>query len=85
MGPEAPPQWGIIHLAVIELGMRIPPIGVTLFVLHGRSPDIPLSPDIPIRTIYRGVMPFIIADLILLALLALFAEISRWLPALLKS
>lgn len=71
--------WGIINVVVIELGMIIPPIGIIVFVLHG------LSPDIPIRTIYRGVMPFIIADLILLALLALFPEISLWLPALLKS
>ena len=71
--------WGIINVVVIELGMIIPPIGIIVFVLHG------LAPDIPIRTIYRGVVPFIVADLILLALLAFFPAITLWLPALLKA
>ena len=71
--------WGIINVVVIELGMIIPPIGIIVFVLHG------LAPEIPIRTIYRGVAPFIVADLVLLALLAFFPAISLWLPALLKA
>jgi len=69
--------WGVLNVVVIELGMIIPPIGVIVFLLHG------LSPQIPIGTIYRGVTPFIIADLLLLALLTLFPAISLWLPALL--
>ena len=74
-----PVWWGIINVVVIELGMIIPPIGIIVFVLHG------MAPDIPLRTIYRGVLPFIVADLILLALLALFPAITLWLPALLKA
>ena len=74
-----PVWWGIINVVVIELGMIIPPIGIIVFVLHG------MAPDIPIRTIYRGVMPFIAADLLLLALLACFPAISMWLPALLRA
>ena len=70
-----PVWWGIINVVVIELGMIIPPIGVIVFLLHG------LAPDIPMRTIYRGVAPFIAADLLLLALLAVFPAISLWLPA----
>ena len=69
--------WGIINVVVIELGMIIPPIGVIVFLLHG------LSRDIPIRTIYRGVAPFIAADLLLLALLTVFPAISLWLPKVL--
>ena len=72
-----PVWWGIINVVVIELGMIIPPIGVIVFILHG------MAPDIPMRTIYRGVAPFIVADLLLLALLAVFPPISLWLPALL--
>lgn len=72
-----PVWWGIINVVVIELGMIIPPIGVIVFILHG------LAPDIPMRTIYRGVAPFIVADLLLLALLAIFPSISLWLPRLL--
>ena len=73
-----PIWWGIINVIVIELGMIIPPVGVIVFVLHG------LAPDIPMRTIYRGVTPFILADLVLLVLIAVFPAIALWLPALLK-
>jgi tripartite ATP-independent transporter DctM subunit len=69
-----PVWWGIINVVVIELGMIIPPIGVIVFLLHG------LAREIPIRTIYRGVAPFIVADLVLLALLAVFPAIALWLP-----
>jgi tripartite ATP-independent transporter DctM subunit len=69
--------WGILNVVVIELGMIIPPIGVIVFLLHG------LAPQIPMATIYRGVTPFIIADLVLLALLTAFPDISHWLPKLL--
>jgi C4-dicarboxylate transporter, DctM subunit len=67
--------WGVLNVVVIELGMIIPPIGVIVFLLHG------LAPQIPIRTIYRGVTPFIIADLVLLTILAAVPAISLWLPA----
>ena len=69
--------WGIINVVVIELGMIVPPIGIIVFILHG------LAPTIPVRTIYRGVMPFIVADLILLALLTFFPNIALWLPSIL--
>jgi len=69
-----PVWWGIINVVVIELGMIIPPIGVIVFLLHG------LARDIPMRTIYRGVAPFIAADLVLLAVLAAFPAIALWLP-----
>jgi tripartite ATP-independent transporter DctM subunit len=66
--------WGIINVVIIELGMIIPPIGLIVFLLHG------LAPQIPVRTIYRGVTPFIIADMLLLVLLTLFPILSLWLP-----
>jgi C4-dicarboxylate transporter, DctM subunit len=69
--------WGIINVVIIELGMIVPPIGIIVFILHG------LAPQISIRTIYRGVTPFIIADLVLLALLTLFPSLSLWLPKVL--
>jgi tripartite ATP-independent transporter DctM subunit len=73
-----PVWWGIVNVVIIELGMIIPPVGVIVFVLHG------LAPHIPMRTIYRGVAPFILADLLLLALLATFPALVLWLPALLR-
>ena len=68
--------WGIINVVIIELGMIVPPIGMIVFILHG------LAPQIAIRTIYRGVTPFIIADLVLLALLTSFPAITLWLPGI---
>jgi tripartite ATP-independent transporter DctM subunit len=71
--------WGIINVVVVELGMIIPPIGIIVFVLHG------LAPHIALRTIYRGVLPFIAADLVLLGLLTLFPAIALALPRALKA
>ena len=73
-----PVWWGVINVVVVELGMIIPPIGIIVFVLHG------LAPQIPIREIYRGVAPFIAADLVLLAVLVAFPSLALWLPTLLK-
>jgi len=70
-----PIWWGIINVVIIELGMIIPPIGLIVFILHG------MAPDIPLRTIYRGVTPFIIADLLVLVLLTMFPILATWLPA----
>lgn len=69
--------WGIVNVVVIELGMIIPPIGIIVFILHGMAPQIPLS------KIYRGVTPFIIADMVVLLLLTLFPSIALWLPHML--
>lgn len=71
--------WGIINVVVVELGMIIPPIGIIVFVLHG------LAPHIALRTIYRGVLPFIVADLVLLALLTLVPDIALALPRALRT
>jgi TRAP-type C4-dicarboxylate transport system permease large subunit len=71
--------WGIVNVVIIELGMIIPPIGIIVFILHG------LAPQIAMRTIYRGVTPFILADLLLLAMLTLFPAIALWLPRVLPS
>lgn len=71
-----PVWWGVINVVVIELGMIIPPLGVIVFLLHG------IARDIPLGTIYRGVGPFIAADLMLLAILTIFPAIALWLPTL---
>ena len=73
-----PIWWGIINLVVINLGMIIPPIGLNVFVLQG------LARDLPLGVIYRGVTPFIIGDLVRLALLIMFPGLSLWLLTVLK-
>lgn len=73
-----PVWWGVVNMVIIELGMIVPPIGLIVFVLHG------MRPDIPLRAIYRGVAPYITANLVLLALLVAFPVIALWLPEYLR-
>ena len=65
--------WGIINLCVVETGLIHPPLGLNVFVLKS------IQPDVPIWTVYKGVFPFVIADLVKLALLVIFPSISLWL------
>lgn len=73
-----PVWWGIINVVICELGMIVPPIGINVFVIHG------LARDIPLAQIYRGVAPFVFADMFRLALLVLFPALTLWLPQALK-
>ena len=66
--------WGIAMLCVVETGMIHPPFGINVFVLKG------ITPDVSLWTIYKGVTPFVIADLVKLVLLVLFPIITLWLP-----
>lgn len=68
-----PVWWGVIMLVLINLGMMTPPIGMNVFLLNR------LAPDIGLVNIYRGVMPFILADLFRLALLILVPSLSLFL------
>src|SRR5688572_31185231 len=69
-----PIWWGVINVVVIEIGMIMPPIGINVFVLQG------MAPNIPLRTIYRGVMPFVVADIVRLLILTAFPILTLWLP-----
>ncbi|PCH97444.1 MAG: C4-dicarboxylate ABC transporter permease [Rhodobacteraceae bacterium] len=69
--------WGIINVIVIEIGMITPPIGINVMVLNT------LRRDIKLQTIYRGIMPFFIADLLRLAILVAFPVLTLWLPKML--
>ena len=69
--------WGIINIMVIEIGQITPPIGIIPFVLHG------MNPEVPLKTIFSGIIPFFIADLTWLGVVALFPALSLWLPGVL--
>ncbi len=74
----SPVWWGIVNVVVIEIGMITPPIGMNVFVLQGVSMDYPLS------TIYKGIVPFLSADIIRLAVLVIFPVLSLWLLTLFR-
>jgi tripartite ATP-independent transporter DctM subunit len=70
------PIWfGVIVVMVVTLGMVMPPIGINVFVINS------IAKDVKIETIYRGVMPFIVTDLIRLAILVAFPSLSLFLPS----
>jgi C4-dicarboxylate transporter, DctM subunit len=73
-----PVWWAIINVVIVELGLVIPPIGLVILIINA------MRPDIPLRALYRNVVPFVAADLAVLALLTLFPALALWLPALLR-
>ena len=70
------PIWfGIIIVMTVELGLIHPPVGMIVFVIKSVVQDVDFS------TIFRGVIPFIITDLIRLIILIAFPIIALWLPS----
>jgi C4-dicarboxylate transporter DctM subunit len=74
----SPIWWGIINLVVVEIGVITPPIGLNVYVLHGVAKHYPLA------TIFRGIVPFLMADAVRLSLLLVFPIISLWLLQVFK-
>ena len=68
--------FGIIVVVVTEISLITPPVGLNVFVLRG------VLGDISTGTIFRGVTPFWIVDILRLALLVLVPALSLWLPSL---
>jgi tripartite ATP-independent transporter DctM subunit len=66
--------WGIVMVVVIETGMITPPFGLNIFMLKSIA-------DAPLTTIYRGCIPFVIADLVKLAVMVLVPATVLWLPS----
>ncbi|OGA08114.1 MAG: C4-dicarboxylate ABC transporter permease [Betaproteobacteria bacterium RIFCSPHIGHO2_12_FULL_69_13] len=71
------PVWfGILVVTIVEIGLISPPVGMNLFVLST------LLPQVPTTTVFRGVLPFMAADVVRLAILIAFPAISLTLPNL---
>jgi TRAP-type C4-dicarboxylate transport system permease large subunit len=72
------PVWfGILLVVVAEVGLITPPVGLNIFVIRNQLPDIPLT------TLFRGVLPFLLADAAMIALLIMAPALALWLPSLL--
>jgi C4-dicarboxylate transporter DctM subunit len=70
------PIWfGVIIVMTVELGLIHPPVGMNIFVIKS------VVEDVNISTIFYGVIPFIITDLIRLVILIAFPIIALWLPS----
>lgn len=72
------PVWfGILIVMVVEVGLIHPPIGINLYVIRS------MMPEIPMMSIVKGVIPFIVSDLLRILLIAAVPGVVMWLPNLL--
>jgi C4-dicarboxylate transporter, DctM subunit len=71
------PIWfGVIVVLVGEMGVITPPVGVNVFVIKG------IAPQVPLHVIYRGILPFLGAIILLTAVMLMFPEIATYFPNL---
>ena len=69
------PIWfGVIMVRCMEVGLITPPFGLNIFILSGVI-------NVPVGTVYRGVLPFVLADFFHIALLCAVPALSLWLPS----
>ncbi|MDM0001590.1 TRAP transporter permease [Variovorax sp. J22P240] len=69
------PIWfGVIIVMTVELGLIHPPVGMNVFVIKS------VVKDVSFTTIFKGVLPFILTDIIRLVILIAFPIIALWLP-----
>jgi C4-dicarboxylate transporter, DctM subunit len=69
------PIWfGVIIVMTVELGLIHPPVGMNVFVIKS------VVQDVSFTTIFKGVIPFVITDIIRLVILIAFPVIALWLP-----
>jgi C4-dicarboxylate transporter, DctM subunit len=77
-GEELAIWFGILVLIVVGIGLTAPPIGLNVFVISS------IAKNVPIAATYRGVLPFILADIVRLALVVAFPALALWLVRLLN-
>lgn len=71
------PIWfGVIMVIMMEMGQITPPIGINVFVIHGVAKKY----NVKMATIYRGIIPFVLVEVLVIILLTVFPEITLWLP-----
>jgi C4-dicarboxylate transporter DctM subunit len=71
------PYWFAIIMTInLEIGLITPPVGLNLYVING------IAPDVPLRTILAGALPFVVMMVVGIVLLCLFPGVVTWLPDL---
>jgi TRAP-type C4-dicarboxylate transport system permease large subunit len=67
--------FGVLMLVVMEISFTTPPFGLLIYVMKGVAPK-----SITLRQVYMAAMPFIVLELMVLALIFLVPELATWLP-----
>ena len=69
------PIWFAVIMTVnLEIGLVTPPVGLNLYVVKSIAPDIPMS------QVLMGVLPFVLIDCLLIAILCIWPQLALWLP-----
>lgn len=73
------PIWfGVIIVLVAEMGVITPPVGVNVFVIKG------IAPDVPLHIIFRGILPFLAALIIVTVIILFVPQIATFLPSIIS-
>ena len=66
--------FGVVMTIVMEMGLIHPPVGLNIFVIRN------IAPDIPLRDVIWGAVPFVLLMMAAILLLCFFPQIATWLP-----
>ncbi len=73
------PIWfGVIIVVVVEMGVITPPVGINVYIIKG------VVPDVPMGQIFKGAATFLVAQVVMAALLVFFPILATWLPSLIS-
>jgi len=73
------PIWfGVVIVLVVEMAMITPPVGMNVYVISG------IAKDVPMEVIFRGIIPFVVVEILFVILLIAFPQMALFLPGLLK-
>jgi C4-dicarboxylate transporter DctM subunit len=73
------PMWfGVVIVLVTQIGVITPPVGINVYVVKS------VATDVPLQTIFRGVIPLLIALLVATIIMIPFPQIATFLPGLMK-
>jgi len=70
--------FGVVMVIILEMALISPPVGMNVFVIKSVT-------DIPIKDIYRGILPFWIAMILCLAVIVMLPQLSLYLPESMKT
>lgn len=73
------PIWfGVVIVLITQIGVITPPVGINVYVVYGMCRKI--APSVTLEAVFKGIVPFLIAIIVGIALLFVFPEIVMWLP-----
>lgn len=74
------PIWfGVITVIIMEMGQITPPVGINVFVISG------VAKDVPMMTIFKGIVPFLLVQGLIILILIIFPGLATYLPGLMDT